>query len=64
MDWGGYVHPTYFRIDFLIRLNSMKKVGGGSIFPSERLLLVPLAYNSMIRFFIDSMIRPSAESGS
>ena len=28
MDWGGHVHPTFLRVNFLIRLNSIKTVGG------------------------------------
>ena len=33
MGWTGVdmSTPLYFRIDFLIRLNSMKKVGGGGV---------------------------------
>ena len=28
MDWGGHVYPTFLKIDFLIRLNLMKKGWG------------------------------------
>ena len=40
VDWGGYVHPTFLMIDFLIRLNSMEKGWGGAFFPSQRSVLL------------------------
>ena len=43
MDWGGYVHPTFLKIIFLIGLNSMKKGwGGGSFLASQGSVLVSL----------------------
>ena len=49
MDWGGHVHPTSLRIDFLSRRNSIFKVGGrGCVFLLRDQYSFPSVYSSVI----------------
>ena len=48
VDWGGHVHPTFFRIDFNILLNPIK-IEWGDFFLSQHKdrHSFPLVYNAM-----------------